>query len=278
MIRFCLTCIFLFVQLSANSQVNYADSLFRAGDYLGARVAYERSIFNNPDQAEFNQLIIKKALCHKMEGSYQQAYEVLQRATNIPENQPQHFIHLYESALLAYLHQKSDLALGHTQEIRYWYPDTTVRELDLLEILVLNDVGKWKEAQEKYAAYCKHYQLLYHEHLYDQVLKSKPLKPGTALTLSMVFPGGGQYYAGYFFKGFTSTVINTGLILFTIYSFSHGFYFSGAITGVGLFHLFYNGGASYARTLAIQKNQRVLEGQKQRLNSVLLGLNEGEKK
>lgn len=241
-----------------------------SGNFLGARVAYERAIFEGASPVLFNELLLKKADCWKQEGKFMEAYEVLQRA-NATDNRFTQFQVLYESALTAYLQAKGDLALGHIQELRYYFPDTTVQMIDLLEILSLNELSRWQDAQIKFSEYSDRYALNLNEHLYDDIIQYKLKKPSRAVGLSFIFPGSGQMYSGYFFRGLTSTVINTGWVLFTIYSFSHGFYLSGAFTGVAFFHLFYNGGANYARSLANKRNDETTRDFKRKANSLLLG-------
>jgi TM2 domain-containing membrane protein YozV len=129
----------------------------------------------------------------------------------------------------------------------------------LLEILALNELHRWKDAQQKFQRYSSNYHLGLDSNTYAEIIRYKPRNPGKARLMSMIIPGSGQMYAGYFLKGLTSTVINTGLVLFTIYSFSNGFYMSGAFTGVALFYLFYNGGATYAYDLAEVKNKDVFD-------------------
>jgi len=255
MLRYYLLCIFLFVPRFISAQ-HVADSLFAAGDLLGARVEYERSIFSGGSPVTVNELLLKKSFCFKAAGDFQSAYQTLQRATET-EAQKLRISILYESALTSFLSGKSDLTLGHLEEIKYYFPDTTSQMFQLLEILALNETHQWEKAQQKFQTYSTTYHLDLETTSYADIIKYKPKNPGKAETMSMIIPGSGQMYAGYFLKGLASTAINAGLVLFTVYSFSNGFYASGAFTGVALFYFFYTGGATYARTLTEQKNEHV---------------------
>ncbi len=59
--------------------------------------------------------------------------------------------------------------------------------------------------------------------------------PDKAFALSYYFPGAGQMYAGYFWKGLVSTILNAGLIYFSVWNFANGYFFSGAFTGACAF-------------------------------------------
>lgn len=255
--RFYFQCIFLFAPLFTEAQNLNADSLFSEGDYLKARVEYEKSIFSGGSVNDINKLLLKKSYCFKEEGKFENAYQTLQRITVDFVNKDFATSILYELSLTAYLANKSDLALSHLEEMKYYFPDTTSQILQVLEVLSLNEVHQWNEAQQKFKLYATTYNLGLNEDIYSDIISFKPRNPRKAETMSMLFPGSGQMYTGHFLRGLSSTVINGGLVLFTLSSFSSGFYLSGAFTGVALFYLFYNGGVSYARSLAEKRNFQV---------------------
>lgn len=267
--RYYLICIFLSVPLFINGQ-HVADSLFAAGDYLAARVEFERMVFAaaHPREAQF--ALLRKSQCFKAQGDFANAYQTLQRIAEDENNTQLKAAITYEKAFAAFLNNKSDVALGHLQEWQYYFPDTTVQILKVIEILSLNDLHRWSEAQEKFSAYAKTFQPILDSSIYEEMLNYKPRHPAKAELLSMLLPGLGQMYAGSFLRGLTSTAVNGSFVLFAIYNFTNGFILSGAFTGVALFYIFYTGGASYARSLAEKKNEEVYAGFNNRIRNQLL--------
>lgn len=268
--RFYLICIFLSAPHFISAQGSMADSLFATGDYLAARVEFERMVFEAANPAEARVALLRKSQCFKAEGDFANAYQTLQRIAEAEGNPQLKANILYEKILTAFLNGKSDVALGHLQEWQYYFADTTAQILDVVEILALNDSHQWSKAQEKFKVYAKTFQPGLDSNVYKKILNYKPRKAATAELLSMLLPGSGQMYAGQFFKGLTSTLINGSLVLFAIYNFSNGFILSGAFTGVALFYIFYTGGASYARSLADKKNEEVYADFNNRIKNQLL--------
>lgn len=252
--RYFLICTFLFARLFADAQSNVGDSLFAAGDYLAARVAYERAIFSTNLIRDVNSLLFKKSRCFTKEEKFNEAYETLMRGNLFEGTDSVKRLMYYESILTSYLAGKYDLTLGRLKEARYYFPDINTRETDLIELLALAELHQWKESQEKHLAYCKIHQQKVDSALFTSIINFKPKNPRKAELLSMLVPGSGQVYAGYPLKGLMSLLLNGSLIYFSVYSFSNGYIWSGAFTGVGLFFFFYNGGAAYAGQLAEQRN------------------------
>jgi len=268
MIKYYLICTFLCVPFFINAQaVQKADSLFNAGEFLQARVEYERLLFySKPD----NSIFLKKSYCAKAEAKYEEAYNTLQRADFFQGSDSLKFKLYYESALNAYLAGKYDLSLNKIQELQYYLPGISQPIADLLEILTLNQQQKLAEAEKKYKSFCLKYALVNAPDIYQPKKFRKLKNPVKAESISHFLPGIGQMYAGYAVRGITSGLIQSGLLAFTAISFINGYYFSGAFTGMGLFYMFNNGGARHAQYLA-EKRNRILVDQ---LNSKVIGVAE----
>ncbi len=264
MIRFYLPCIFLCAPFFIKAQEKLADSLFKAREFLPARVAYERVLFNETKRA--NELLLKKSYCLKAEAKHEEAYSTLQRADFFNGSDSLKFNLYYESALNAYLAGKYDLSLNKIQELNYYIPSISNSIVTLLEILSLNQLQKITEAEKRFKELAANSKLQGTSKIYDGVKLKNPEK---AESISHLLPGVGQMYAGYLGRGFTSMVIQSGLIVFTGYNFWNGYYFSGAFTGVGLFYMFNNGGARHAQYLAEKKNREIIERLNEKVKQVI---------
>ena len=252
--RFLSICIFLSVPSFINGQnIEFADSLFEAGDFLYARVAYERLLFQGKEDVGL--LLLKKSFCLKAEGKFEEAYTTLQRVDLFKESDSVRIKLYHELALDAYLARKFDQSISTLEELHYYFPNESTSISDALEILSLNQLAKWDAAKQKFEAFLSKYQLP-DQDLYKKKNLPSLKNPTKAETLSYLIPGSGQLYAGYPGRAITSIVLQGGLVVFTVYSFTNGYYLSGAFTGVGLFSLFYNGGAGQARDLAIKHNEK----------------------
>jgi hypothetical protein len=233
------------------------DSLFSQEQWLAARVAYERVLFKNAVSPEtYNLILLKKAYCFKAEGKFDEAYKVLTKASVYEVSDSIKFLLYYETALNAYLSNKPDISFGTIQEFNYNLSDDRYKnQLLFLEILSLNELKQWSEAENKFLKYLQISNLPDQHDAYNEILNHKFKKIKKAENLSYVLPGVGQMYAGYPLRGLLSGGIQVGLIYFSVTSFLNGYFFSGTFTGVALFYMFYNGGARYAAKLATKNNE-----------------------
>lgn len=269
MIRFYLICTFLCAPFFIRAQsTSKADSLFVRGEYLPARVEYERLAFNGfPDK---NILLLKKSYCLKAEAKFEEAYNTLQRADFFQGADSLKAKLYYESVLNSFLIAKYDLSLNKIQEMHYYLPDVSLPMIDLLEILNLNNQQNLNDAEGKFKLFISKYQLSNQFDIYQKKKFRKLRNPEKAETISHFLPGIGQWYAGYPMRGITSGLIQTGLLAFTAYSFLNGYYFGGAFTGVSLFYMFNNGGARHALYLVEKKNRETID----RLNAEIKNITE----
>jgi hypothetical protein len=267
-IKYCLTCIFLCAPFFSRAQVALGDSLFIAGDFGKAFIAYEYFLFNRTGQPQTNLILLKSSYCLKQTGKFEKARVVLDRADFYSGSDSLRFLLFYEYAVNSMLANKFDLALSKMEEMHNEFRDTTKLAIILpLEIMALNELQRWPEAHKKYLRLAPN-----EPDPYQEILSFKMKNPDKAFSLSYYFPGAGQMYAGYFWKGLASTLLNAGLIYFSIWNFSNGYFFSGAFTGVALFYLSYNGGAKYAATLARQHNEERIRTFNEKIKSQLFTL------
>lgn len=267
-----MICIFLCAPFFINAQIQKGDSLFAKGDWLAARVAYERELFLGVNSSEvFNTLLLKKSYSFKAEGNFDAAYQTLSRALLYEGSDSLRFLLFYELSFNAFLAEKPDLAIGHIQEFNYNFEGSEFDdELLFLEILCLNKLKRWREAKEKYERYATVNDLNADVNQYEEILNHKFKNPKKAQNLSLVIPGSGQMYAGFPLKGLFSLTVQAGLVYFSVESFLNAYYLSGVFTGVALFYMFYNGGARYAAKLATQNNEKVVQSFNDKISTIII--------
>lgn len=237
-----------------------ADSLFRQGQYLAARVLYEELLFRQEGLAAG--LLLKKSFCYKAEGKYEDGLRTLQRADFFSAPDSLQYPLRYEAALHAFLAGRNDLAAGFFAELNHYVPHQRRVQDVALEVMNLHAQKKIAEAQAVFEAWAQHagyggaspYQ------------NWRGLKnPVRAENRSYVFPGLGQMYAGHCLRGITSLALQGAAMAFAAASALNGYYLSAMFTGGGLFYMFYTGGARHAGFLAEQTNQRRLAALDQKL-------------
>lgn len=257
--KYWLICIFLFAAYSTNAQFEKADSLRDAGELALAKLEYERIIFQNTDPEIANKAIFKKALIQKSVGDYKSASQTLQRSNLFVNQNELNFSIRRETILTSYLSGNYNTALAQLKQAEYFFKNTGYKELLYLHVLTLNEMRQWGEAKIKYEEYISMNGNtgLTAEEAYYFIDKTKLKDPKKAETLSYLLPGVGQMYAGYFGKGLLSSAIQGSLMAFGAYSLYEGYFFTGALTGIGLFYSFYSGGVRHARYLALKKNEEL---------------------
>lgn len=254
-----MICIFLFVAYSTNAQFHKADSLKETGELELAKLEYERIIFKNITPQITNDAILKKAIIQKSVGDYAAASSTLQRSNLFIEQNESNFNIRKEIILTSYLAGDYNTALSQLKQAEYFFKNNGYNRLLYLHILTLNELRNWNEAKAKYQEYLELNDNvgLSVEEAYYFIEKPKLKDPKKAETLSYILPGVGQMYAGYFGKGLLSSAIQGSLMAFGAYSLYEGYFFTGALTGIGLFYSFYSGGVRHSKYLALKRNEEL---------------------
>jgi hypothetical protein len=270
--KFYLIYIYLCAPFFINAQIHVGDSLFNNEQWLAARVAYERALYQGVTSIDqYNTLLLKKALCFKAEKNFDAAYQVLVKSSFYEGSDSIKLLLYYEAALNAYLSNKPDISIGLIQEQSFYLQDTDQKnQLLFLEIIALNEMQQWQEAEKSFLLYTQINRLDNTEGIYDEILNYKFKKIKKAENLSYILPGVGQMYAGYPLRGLLSGAIQGGLVYLSLSSFLNGYYFSGTFTGVALFYMFYNGGARYASKLATRNNEEKVAEFNTKIKEILI--------
>jgi hypothetical protein len=256
--------LFLFVPFISNSQlINDSTAL--------ELVFLEREIFESRDIKDKNTLLLQKSRIYKEHNSFEAAIESLNRMYPAVLNDSLQQTFFYELALNNYLignYTKSEYYLLRLN--RLIGDDTMPSKVLFLYVKVLHQLKKWDPAREmvltlNLSQTDRDNLMLDYESIRNQKLKS----PAKAETLSRILPGAGQMYAGKVLRGLTSSTIQLGLLGFAAYSFLNGYYFSGTLTGVSLFYVFYMGGARHAGYLAEEYNKEVIAERLKPIEAIL---------
>ncbi len=186
----------------------------------------------------------------------------------------------YEKSLCHYLLGDFTQALATTKEASFYIApaDTTsLRELHLIEALAAAQCGQWQRSAEAARGFIecdstlspqqRQESLAQLEELYASTPKLR--NPMVAWWLSMI-PGVGQFYAGEWFSGAMSMVVNGALIGFTAAEWMAGEWLSGWIVGCGGLSTTYFVGQERARHLVEQRNRRVINQYNEKIKAILL--------
>lgn len=285
MIRYYLICIFLCASFLTEPAYgknvwSTADSLFREGKYYPASVEYERAAFLSAVNADRTKALLKKAECQKQSGDFLGSEKTTDRIiyTNLSDTLAAE-AH-YQSALCSYLAGNFSNAENHLLQLNAFIRDSslTIHSLPLYA-LVLNELQRWPEAKEKMLEAIRKTNISSAEkdslnkrigQLYvpDNYPRMKNLLK--AQKMSAFLPGLGQIYAGYFWEGAASAFLNAASVGFIAYCIYTKLYFTGVMTGSGIFSKFYIGGSNRLEYLVEKRNYKVLRKYNDSLKQVVL--------
>jgi hypothetical protein len=239
---------------------HYADSLRDLHQYRLASVEYERVIFLHPEGEVAARAQLRKAGCEKMLGLYDQAATGLESVDVQQLADPGlRYRILFEGMVTAYLAHEPARALARQAVIVHDYPDSArSRDLMLLEILSLNEMQRWHEADTAYRRYMQLWRGGYDpaRSPYAHIPKLKNPDKAENLSAFLPFTGAGLFYAGDAPEAILNMALQVGFIAFGAYSVLMERYITGILVGVGGYAAFYHGGVRRARHVAEMHNER----------------------
>jgi len=252
----------------------HADSLYNAGKYADAVIAYERAaFFADTNRTLYNYALLKKAQSCKLTGNYQKSFETLQRTDAFALPDTLRAAVKYETVLNAYLAGLFKEAELELKQYEHTTPDTAqTNQLLFLKILTLNELQKWAEAKTCLEQYLVLRRLPPHlANEYYAFMKNPRLRnPQKARRLSTFMPGIGQIYGGNVGQGVLSAGLQAGFLAFGVYHFWQGFYVTGFTTGFALFQAFYFGGIENAEQATVKKNKQKINAYNERIKQYVL--------
>lgn len=248
--------------------------LFDNKQFTQAQLVFERVVFLSKDKITQNQALLYKAYCHKNLKQFALAQETIERAEILPQQDSSNYVLLYEAVLNAYLAQQYQQSLKFIDIIKNTITDSAkVQSIQFLEILALNETYQWEQAKKICAQYIKAHGLTQDiQELYGFVDK-KPFKSiKKAKTLSWIFPGAGQMYAGAVGRGISSSLLTLGALAFGVWSGINGYYVSAVFTGLGMGRTFYTGGRRHAGYQVKQRNLKKIAAYHQKIKAFILNV------
>ena len=284
--KFSLICTFLCVLFSTESQSQdlfLADSLARAKQYSAALLAYERAYFELsefPDtslsaanlQAAQNACLLRKVYCLKEMGAFEEASKNTLRfdLNNLPDTSQ--FSLRNEIVVCYFLAGFYEDALSQIQQLRFFVKDSTLHHpADLWEILALTQLKRYAEAKESFRKYKEKNKLTVDvDSVFSFAKKPKFRNPKKAKTLATFLPGAGMMYAGNPKEGIISLLLQATTLGFAGGSIWNSYYFSGFLTGFGLFQAFYFGGIRRTELLVEKRNQQLAKAYTQKVTQALI--------
>ena len=259
-------------ELQAQKYLQKAHQLFKSQQLTQAQLTYERVVFLTKNKALQNEALLYKTYCHKQLKQFSAAQATIERAEVLPQQDSANYLLLYEAALTAYLAQEYKQSLKFVDILKTTVQDSSqVKGITFLEILALNETYQWGKAKQLCAQYIRDHQLTQDiNELYGFVGKKTFKSIKKAKTLSWIFPGAGQMYAGSVGRGISSSVLTLGALAFGVFSAINGYYVSSFFTGLGLGRTFYTGGRRHAAYQVQQRNLKKIAAYHQKIKAFIL--------
>ena len=212
-------------------------------EYRKAALYYEKALCFGEGIKET--ILFKKSLCYKEIADFAASFSALGRIDESKIDTGFRDTLHYQKALLLGLMDRPAEGLALLRPIK---SDKGALSLAAgeLEIILLSQDGQYDEAIR-----------LLQQAGYPEAQKIKPpkiKKPELARSLSFVFPGAGQLYAGYPLDASASLLLQAGAFYLGYRWFLQEYYLSCLLTTLPVFGELYFGGSRHAEHLAKEKN------------------------
>ena len=250
---------FLTDGLAQSAAMKKADSLFNAGEWFRSSIEYERAVYYEPAREVMNEARLRKALSYRHLNRYKDALSELDRIPLFSISDTLIAKVLYEKAFNLLLLNKHEEALWNIRRIEKSRTGNLPGKMVPLEIIILNNTRKYKQAQSIFLSWADHvmrdsvkarqWKDSIHQ-LYSKENLPKNYSEEKARNLSRFIPGAGHVYAGHPWEGAASFVLNGAAIGFGIHQLWYKYYFTAYLAGFGVFYKSYFGGMNRAAHLA----------------------------
>lgn len=194
-----------------------ADCFYETEAYTEAANYYELAYFVEENEGVKNDIILQKASCYLLSKDYLSTQEEL-FALGMSLNEEQRFTSKFYEAMLYF-------ALEDFEQSEALFKEISADTLAVHTIFLQND-------------------------------KVSRFSPKKAKTLSIIFPGLGQFYAGDIKNGINSMLLTSGLFYLGIRSAINTTFLDAAISVMPWFQRYYTGGFNKAEAIAIAKKQQ----------------------
>ncbi|OQX54529.1 MAG: hypothetical protein B5M53_05795 [Candidatus Cloacimonas sp. 4484_209] len=252
--------IFLFIAfgLSYSKGTNFANDLFKEGDYLRAIGEYKRLVFFSNDEDSIDIYQYQMGECYRKLGDFTRAMKIynklLIKGINIPHLRKRI---IFSSSICA-------LNTGYVETVRLYLEELQkdVEIADSVNYIFGLSYLKERENLKAEAIFEKISDpVLKTEafHMLTMVSRSHFTSPKVALILSTFIPGAGQVYTGKPFAGFISFSLNLSLGYLSFKSLKADRKLDAFLIFYFGIQRFYLGNLENAQKYAVLHNQKILD-------------------
>jgi tetratricopeptide (TPR) repeat protein len=235
-------------------------------DMYDAIYYFNKAYYLSDEKNKKAELLLKSNECYKTLGLYEEAILSLKQIFPLGLSDTLQFNIKLQLAILNYLKSDFTESLSQLEQIeQYTKSENLKNEVLPIKVMVLNELENYDEAKKtmlKWIVNTAPKEL--NDSLTEVVNKLYSDKniphfknTKTAKTLSYIFPGLGQLYAGYPLGFLASLTLTSAALGYGVYNFITQHYFTTFTFNNGLFQAFYIGGARRAEFLANKKNNKL---------------------
>lgn len=215
----------------------------------------EYIIFSSDSSEQINSALLDLSYAYSETENYEKAISELLQINTMVLNKEHHYKRDIELSKNYYLSDRSDSALFYIEELKKYFPDSVnTNRVKLLNILALNDLGRFNESERLLSEVLSKKEIDIHKDTaYTNIVIHQPRSVKKAGRLSYL-PGAGLIYAGEGKKAVVSITLITVFAAYTAASVYYGYYVSSFFTGFVNTMRFYRGGSIAAKNICDQKN------------------------
>jgi len=237
-------------------------------DYKMDLLSIEFSVMSSNDRSNIQELIIQKSEILKDNGLFSDALDELNRIdTSLYKNTTEL---CYLKSLNFFLMKDYTQCYNSLLEI-FDSTRTGINKYTVLWLFTLNEMGRWDECKKTLLEVCEtnstDYQVI--NNLPVLIPSKSPLK---AIKLSGYFPGLGQIYSGYPFRGITSLVLISAFTSVAVIGIMSGLYVTSVVWGLLPVIKLYLGGRQFSYKLANKKNEENTNLLKQEYLKIIISI------
>lgn len=260
------------------------DRYARSGAYDPAITEYKRVLFFDEDTRLASTVHSRIASCYRLQHRWNEAFFHLRRsiqaASSLREIEDREF-ELITALLASGRDSEAELRLLRLRD----FTEIDKKRVSLYLCVTYVYRGHWQHAaaeldrafpDEESVEPWRRVELERLKRLLAEVQNSRRKSPNTALLLSTIVPGAGQFYAGDPWDALNAFALNAGLATLIFTAMKHEYYLEAALLFVYPFRRYYLGNRDNAR-VAAERSNRVTDQQfRDRIVDQILSLLEAE--
>jgi hypothetical protein len=226
----------------------------QVSDSLSVKLLHQEMIYwqAQSDSVRFSALL-GKAKLNRNAGFYENAINELYRAekycVTIKQRSEMNYEKMFNYFLADQYASCSEIILDSAAITSHYIEYITMR------LYSMNETEKWERCKSELLRACNKDDTIKIKEITNLPISYNYKNPEKCRRMSGILPGLGEVYAGYPFKGFTSFVLNGGLLVFAGYNFYTSYYITGVISGIFPFIKVHRGGKRFSAILADEHNE-----------------------